>query len=107
MTCYTRSYGSHVSFKDEFNKYWLENKENYNGHFSNTRLKKELSENFDILDENGAYARDFKRWSSRSGSKFSTYDLNQLMGWLDNRLGFVEKEFLKIDTNEIIKYKKK
>ncbi|BBH52529.1 hypothetical protein JCM31447_318200 [Fluviispira sanaruensis] len=107
LTCYTRSYGSHVSFKDEFNKYWLENKENYNGHFSNTRLKKELSENFDILDENGAYARDFKRWSSRSGSKFSTYDLNQLMGWLDNRLGFVEKEFLKIDTNEIIKYKKK
>ncbi|WP_186645906.1 CotH kinase family protein [Fluviispira vulneris] len=107
LTCYTRSYGTHVSFKDEFNKYWLENKEHYNGHFSNIRIKKELSENFNILDENGAYAREFKRWSSRSGSKFSTYDLNQLMGWIDNRLSFVEKEFLKIDTKEIIKYKKK
>ncbi|KAB8031963.1 phosphodiester glycosidase family protein [Fluviispira multicolorata] len=106
LTCYTRTNSEHILFRNNFNKYWLENKRTSENHFNNIRLKNHLNNLFTHLEENGAYAREFKRWSSRSGSKFTTYDLNKMMNWIDNRLEYIEKNFLNIETKQLIKYKK-
>lgn len=95
MTCYTKNKDGR--FKENFNEYWLKNKNKY---FNGVKLKKRLYDLYEKLEENGAYSREFKRWYSRTGTKFSNYDIEQMMEWIDKRIHFIEKYFLKIETDD-------